>query len=193
MKFRNPETGEVFEDMTAARFAFCRMKCKPCPISCFQNEDETRCDIFCCDHPREAARLMGYEVVEEANMDKPLKDWTLGELSDYCKKVVDPDGNCFNCEAKKYIGLCPFEETAPCDWDFEVKPRFTEQEVERARTIKVICPDADRIRCRISENKGRVQHVCEGNITMFTIWFDAFPSIQTDEYAKLDEIIGGAE
>ena len=129
MKFRNPETGEVFEDMTAAQFAFCRMrmKCKSCPISCFQNEDETRCDIFCCDHPREAARLMGYEVVEEANMDKPLKDWTLGELSDYCKKVVDPDGNCFNCEAKKYIGLCPFEETAPCDWDFEVKPRFTEQ------------------------------------------------------------------
>lgn len=73
------------------------------------------------------------------------------------------------------------------------KPRFTEQEVERARTIKVICPDADRIRCRIFENKGRVQHVCEGNGTMLTIWFDAFPSIQTDEYAKLDEIIGGAE
>lgn len=72
------------------------------------------------------------------------------------------------------------------------KPHFTEQEVERARTIKVICPDADRIRCRISENKGRVQHVCEGNRTMLTIWFDAFPSIQTDEYAKLDEIIGGA-
>lgn len=65
MKFRNPETGEVFEDMTAARFAFCRMKCKPCPISCFQNGDETRCDIFCCDHPHEAAHLMGYEVVED--------------------------------------------------------------------------------------------------------------------------------
>lgn len=73
------------------------------------------------------------------------------------------------------------------------KPHFTEQEAERARTIKVICPDADRIRCRIYENKGRVQHVCEGNRTMLTIWFDAFPSIQTDEYAKLDEIIGGAE
>ena len=73
------------------------------------------------------------------------------------------------------------------------KPRWTEQEVERARTIKVICPDADRIRCRIYENKGRVQHVCEGNRTMLTIWFDAFPSIQIDEYAKLDEIVGGAE
>lgn len=73
------------------------------------------------------------------------------------------------------------------------KPRFTEQEAERAKTIKVICPDADRIRCRFYENKGRVQHVCEGNRTMFTIWFDAFPSIQTDEYAKLDEIIGGAD
>lgn len=100
MKFRNPETGEVFEDMTAARFAFCKMKCKPCPISCFQNEDETRCAIFCCDNPHEAARLMGYEVVEdtstdtltgqwntltmEANMDKPLKDWTMGELQEWC-------------------------------------------------------------------------------------------------------------
>ena len=104
MKFRNPETGEVFEDMTAARFAFCRMKCKPCPISCFQNEDETRCDIFCCDHPREAARLMGYEVVEEANMDKPLKDWTLGEATEYC---TSRNGNCADdcIFSKKGIGM----------------------------------------------------------------------------------------
>ena len=212
MKFRNPETGEVLSISDAVDH-YCKQRwCDNCLLREPIGDPDKVCADWAETHPHEAARLMGYEVVEdnaptlkdaidkyleikqeEANMDKPLKDWTLGELSDYCKKVVDPDGNCFNCEAKKYIGLCPFEETAPCDWDFEVKPRFTEQEVERARTIKVICPDADRIRCRISENKGRVQHVCEGNITMFTIWFDAFPSIQTDEYAKLDEIIGGAE
>ena len=89
MKFRNPETGEVFEDMTAARFAFCRMQCKPCPISCFQNEDETRCDIFCCDHPREAARLMGYEVVED-----------------------EPEKTCDSCKHYKGNKVCGFKDFA---------------------------------------------------------------------------------
>ena len=228
MKFRNPETGEVFEDMTAARLAFCRTQCKPCPISCFQNEDETRCDIFCYDHPREAARLMGYEVVEddtenylpsnltefyakpgekwwvrtvnhekEANMDKPLKDWTLGELSDYCKKVVDPDGNCFNCEAKKHIGLCPFEETAPCDWDFEVKPRFTQQEVEDAKAIKRMF-GADNFTHIQKDETGRPAMVgCptgDDNGWFFVgLEGGRFPSLRPRETVTLDEIIGGAE
>ena len=66
MKFRNPETGEVFEDIVAARFAFCSQKCRECPISCWNNEDETRCDIYCHDHLCDSARLMGYEVVEDS-------------------------------------------------------------------------------------------------------------------------------
>ena len=119
--------------------------------------------------------------------DKVCADWAEAH-----PRNVSENGNCVNCDLQTGIGYCPFDGT-PADWDLDQNPRFTEQEVERARTIKVICPDADRIRCRISENKGRVQHVCEGNRTMLTIWFDAFPSIQTDEYAKLDEIIGGAE
>ena len=128
---------------------------------------------------------------EEANMEKPLKDWTLGELSDYCKKVVDPDGNCFDCEAKKYIGICPFEETAPCDWDFEVKPRFTEQEVEDAKTIKRIHSAATHLERSPEEGK-----------TLRLIFFDGqsrpinihmFPSIQPGQSYTLDEIIGGTE
>ena len=125
---------------------------------------------------------------EEANMDKPLRDWTLGELSDYCKKVVDPDGNCFNCEAKKYIGLCPFEETAPCDWDFEVKPRFTEQEVEDAKTI-----------LKVFGRKGTIKryHFCgdPSTLTFDNLYINQylFPSIKPDQEYTLDEIIGGAE
>ena len=64
MKFRS-KTGEAFEDIVAARFAFCGQKCRECPISCWNNEDKTRCDLYCHAHPHEAARLMGYEVVEE--------------------------------------------------------------------------------------------------------------------------------
>ena len=240
MKFRSPETGEVFDVSNGAPGTgfCCGIRCYDCPI----RSAHPYCKKFINDHPHQAARLMGYEVVEdepsedtgqlkdkdchtcgyfenkercgsciatinitgertsepsnwipkkEANMDKPLKDWTLGELSDYCKKVVDPDGNCFDCEAKKYIGLCPFEETAPCDWDFEVKPRFTEQEVEDAKTIKRIHSAATHLERSPEEGK-----------TLRLIFFDGqsrpinihmFPSIQPGQSYTLDEIIGGAE
>lgn len=71
MKFRNPETGEVFEDIAAARFAFCSQKCRECPISCWNNEGEMRCDIYCHFHPKEVVRLIGYEVVEDTPTDTP--------------------------------------------------------------------------------------------------------------------------
>ena len=142
-------------------------------------------------HEKTHADAIGITRVqsEEANMDKPLKDWTLGELSDYCKKVVDPDGNCFNCEAKKYIGLCPFEETAPCDWDFEVKPRFTQQEVERAKAIKVIYPTAYQLEeadplIRVWDKEGKLLAHVDVNL---------FLSFQSGQSYTLDEIIGGAE
>ena len=137
---------------------------------------------------------------EEANMDKPriceVLGVEVGEPFDLLNSArnpyhIDADGDMVDKDGN-WCGEAICVAINHPDRIIR-KPRFTEQEVERARTIKVICPDADRIRCRISENKGRVQHVCEGNRTMLTIWFDAFPSIQTDEYAKLDEIIGGAD
>ena len=246
MKFRNKETGEEFPYIQAARVSFCLYRenaamtaCYTCKLSSRNNGEHSGCVEFCEEHPREAARLMGYEVVEEdghftederkayqdmlnragkptgvkiedlmqdcdqsqksrnsvakkeeANMDKPLKDWTLGELSDYCKKVVDPDGNCFNCEAKKYIGLCPFEETAPCDWDFEVKPRFTEQEVEDAKYIKRILK-VDLV-SRNQYGNGLVAKRDNGSVSV-VVNSKMFPSIRPGQSYTLEEIIGGAE
>ena len=183
--------------MEEANNEFCERQtsCNTCPLDDpSRKKENTSCVDWCNEHPHEAARLMGYEVVEdekeEANMDKPLKDWTLGELSDYCKKVVDPDGNCFNCEAKKYIGLCPFEETAPCDWDFEVKPRFTEQDVEDAKAVK-----------RVFGRDGTVKRLNKAitdpysNLTFDNIYINEsmFPCIFEGQSYTLDEIIGGAE
>ena len=206
MKFRNPETGEVFEDMTAARFAFCRMQCKPCkpcPISCFQNEDETRCDIFCCDHPHEAARLMGYEVVEddcveprkhkeEANMDKPLKDWTLGEAKEYC---TSRNGNCADdcIFSKKGIGMVCGIAPKPVWWTLPEKPRFTQQEVERAKAIQVMWPEAKEVRVR-NGAQGEIEYrVCTGCAVLGVLYGDVFPTMERLKEYTLDEIIGGAE
>ena len=38
------------------------------------------------------------KIKEEANRDKPLKDWTLRELSEYCKCHASENGNCMNCD-----------------------------------------------------------------------------------------------
>lgn len=100
MKFRNKETGEEFPYIQAARVSFClyrenaaMMACYTCKLSSRNNGEHSGCVEFCEEHPHEAARLMGYEVVEdctethekshadaienarvqseEANMDKP--------------------------------------------------------------------------------------------------------------------------
>lgn len=123
-------------------------------------------------------------------MDKPLKDWTLGELKEYCGTVV------YQC----HKGICPFKNicdritsenqgdyVVPGDWDLTDHPRFTEQEVERAKAIKVLYPNVTGIVSKSS------------NISVSTGMFlffaeeDLFPSIKLDEIVPIDEIIGGAE
>ena len=221
MKFHNPETGEVFEDMTAARFAFCRMKCKSCPISCLQNEDETRCDIFCCDHPHEAARLMGYEVVEEhtpthekthvdaienarvqseeANMDKPRICEILGIEPGESFYIQGFDGVLFWIMDDGTFTTQP--NNAPgsasallrtLDHPDRIirKPRFTEQDVEDAKKIKHLLPNA----IGIGRQAGIIMLYVNRSDGSFTaLKQDLFPSIQPGQEYTLDEIIGGAE
>ena len=110
MKFRNPETGEVFFTIREAWTAFmCPGPCGDCNL-----QRGSTCEKEWIEaHPNEAARLMGYEVVEEhtqthekthadaienarvhleeANMDKPLKDWTAKELYRRAIDTYGPD------------------------------------------------------------------------------------------------------
>ena len=63
MKFRNTKTGEVFDVSDGAPgTGFCYgIKCYECPI----RSAHPYCKKIIHEHPNEAARLMGYEVVEE--------------------------------------------------------------------------------------------------------------------------------
>ena len=65
MKFRNPKTGRTF---SACSIYFCGEylgECKKCPVYFHNNGEMKDCSIYAINHPREAARLMGYEAIED--------------------------------------------------------------------------------------------------------------------------------
>ena len=120
-------------------------------------------------------------------MDKPLKDWTLGELKTEC----EAHNGCVGCHfegsafcTQKCTELCPSK------WDLSEKPRFTQQEVERAKAIKVLYPEI----CYIKNDDGWLRGLTKGKESIFLdrvlSWF---PSVQPGQEYTLDEIIGGAE
>lgn len=65
MKFRNPQTGEIyyFEGKERLASGFCAgIPCKACPIR--GHLGKMSCREYVLNNPNTAARLMGYEVIE---------------------------------------------------------------------------------------------------------------------------------
>ena len=64
MKFRNPETGKFYQTIpeTYAEYES-HSTCSDCPILSVTGELD--CLLWAWDNPRTAARLMGYEVIED--------------------------------------------------------------------------------------------------------------------------------
>lgn len=202
-KFKDPETGEVFDILEFSRTAF-----ENCAyIRAEANCKELSVFDYIYTYPHEAARLMGYEVVEEthantrkthadasenarvhseeANMDKPLKDWTLGEAKEYC---TSRNGNCADdcIFSKKGIGMVCGIAPKPVWWTLPEKPRFTQQEVERAKNLLDVVGPAE-----LKKVADMVTMKVDGKIIYLRK--DAFPSIKNEMAVTLDEIIGGAE
>ena len=126
------------------------------------------------------------KATKEADMDKPLKDWTLGELKKWCYYYRK-----FHTE-KACEEDCDIHQRGIClkgwvhDWDLEETPRFTQQEVERAKAIKVLWPDATAVKL---EDYGKVRVL---DVPM-VLTVDHFPSLRPGETVTLDEIIGGTK
>ena len=219
MKFRS-KTGEVALTIEQALAQFCDSKedCDYCEIrEPVQQYAGTKrpCHEYVRANPHEAARLMGYEVVEdgnvltkndskgeslEANMDKPRICEVLG---------VEPEekfeirGNTLGRFRINKYGTFQIEISNDC-WGFSTveclnnlinhpeniarKPRWTEQEVERAKAIKVLYPEA----YSLDECDPQVK-VLNTKFVMATLDTALFPSLRPSETVTLDEIIGGAQ
>ena len=197
MEFRNLETGEVFDVRTGVE-RFCYGKeCDTCPM--YNRCPNDFCSEWAVDHPHEAARLMGYEVVEdekeEANMDKPRICEVLGvepkekfDAGSYKDAYVDLYGT-----IRTNIGTL-MDADQVCNIinhpDRIIrKPRFTQQEVESAKIISVLFPEATHIeRLRGSKVLG-ITGAEDGWIA--DIESSLFPEIKSGQSVTLDEIIGG--
>lgn len=74
MKFKDPETGEAFDRWIDAWRHFCSYPKEICSCGLFKKTGCYGCFAWFVDHPAEAARLMGYEIMdEEGKMEKENK------------------------------------------------------------------------------------------------------------------------
>lgn len=235
MRFRS-KTGEVALTIEQALEQFCDSKkdCDYCelrePVQQYAGTKRP-CHEYVRANPHEAARLMGYEVVEddeprtcfncigceiekdfdpqegcknwvkrkEANMDKPriceVLGFDVGEqfyiADSYCNPyhitpeglIEDKDGDVQDCIALDLINH-PDRIIR--------KPRWTEQEVERAKAIKVLFPEINAI--KYDGAWTQCLEIVDG--TYFqreVITRHLFPSVEKGQVYTFDEIIGGAK
>ena len=223
MKFRNFETGEVLEILSKWDFFYGQRAGrelwadKPRDVQDQDIADFNRDMETITNWVHEAARLMGFKVVEddepsgnpgqleeacimeypvcgkefdihleETNMDKPLKEWTLGELKEWCYQYRKSHTN------KPCEQICPIYQRGICcrewvhEWDLEEKPRWTEQEVEIVKNLLEVVGPAE-----LRKVADMVTMKVDGKIIYLRK--DAFPSLKNEMVVTLYEIIGGLE
>ena len=138
---------------------------------------------------------------EEANMDKPRICEVLGvepeerfSIGQY-KYWIDQNGDMWyeaGVEGKMACGGVLCNAINHPDRIIR-KPRFIEQEVERAKAIQVMWPEAKEVRVR-NGAQGEIEYrVCTGCAVLGVLYGDVFPTMKRLKEYTLDEIIGGAD
>lgn len=221
MKFRNPETGEAVTDEQAHGQFCRGRNCCECPMNQTQENcigfrrsrpHEAAClmgfEVVEDDTLTLGKAIEKYlKIKEEANMDKPRICEVLGvevdeEFTyDFGANQVNRGTLKIGADGKRYYKTGDLWSPCYNEDDLAViinhpdriirKPRFTQQEVESAKIISVLFPEATHIeRLRGSKVLG-ITGAKDGWIA--DIESSLFPEIKSGQYVTLDEIIGGAQ
>ena len=126
-------------------------------------------------------------------MNKPLKDWTLGEIKAECKKHGNKHTGCVFWADGGVVGYCRLEDaldkTYPQAWDLAEPPRWTEQDKEDAKALKRLIACASYIRRDGSFNPKLYDEYGQ----FVSVLKDCFTALPSETIVTLNEIIGGAE
>ena len=220
MKFRNPETGEVLSISDAVDH-YCKQRwCDNCALREPVGDPDKVCADWAEYHPHEAARLMGYEVVEDEKRLVEHQDEETGDLY----YIVEKEANMDKPRICEVLGVEPEERFSVGQYEYWFdqcgdmwckagteekmacggvlcniinhpdriirKPRFTEQEVEDAKYVKRILR-VDLV-SRNQYGNGLVAKRDDGSVSV-VVNSEMFPSIRPGQSYTLTDIIGGAE
>ena len=173
-------------------------------------------EAFGEENRKKAARLMGYEVVEEhmqthekthadaienarvhseeANMDKPriceVLGVEVGEWWEYGGLEYSVTGKGIIIDHNNTVHFSGLTGAINDPDRIIRKPRFTEQEVEAAKAVKVLFPCTTHL---IQFQPNEPVSAKAGDAFVVNLISVLFPSIQPGKPYTLDEIIGGAE
>ena len=123
------------------------------------------------------------------NTNKPLSEWTLGEIKQRCDSCCAIPEDCVGCPARRANGACAIGEPFGY-WGLTEPPRWTEQDKEDAKALKRLIPGAHHV-WRYSTCTA-LQLYDEYNNYILSL-NNCFATLPLRETVTLDEIIGGAE
>lgn len=191
MKFRNPKTGEVFEGIERARTSYCSGK--DCDHDCEIAFKQTTCSQWAKDHPADAARRMGLEVITDEEepvkkKDKPRICQVLGvEVGEvftadtpygrFQRCVIDEEGQILNTGTNVLCYILNHPDR------IIRKPRFTQEEVERAKAILMLYPKAETM-----EVVCPYIRIFGGGFLLTHVDAELFPSLRPGQAVRLEDI-----
>lgn len=200
MKFKDKD-GNVFENIAYACNRLCDTTddCESCPLRHVSSYKV--CRDWVSGHPVEAARLMGYEVVEDPKVvkidqvkqDKPRICEVLGVEVEETFTAKTPWGNFERCVIDENGMAMNFGTNVICHIINHPecivrKPRFTALELADAIAIRRLHPDAHSIR----RGTGAAMLLFDKDgFIVGHISTDLFPSINADQTVKLSDIVEG--
>lgn len=190
VKFRNPKNGEVFELKNSCSEKFCKhlKTCQGCPVREYVRK-EGSCADWINEHPYEAAKLMEYEVVDDMlNNCKPIKDWTLEELKEYCENNIRV--NCGDCpfidNCNKINSSSLTVDKAPNSWD--LRQYWTKEETQFVKLLSNYVNNPEHIILKKYED-GVLEWMDTKKDKIYNIPKELFPSIKSNMRIRLIDIV----